>query len=93
MQAMSISEGRKRLFELRESVVDDFETVILTHKKGNVVLISLEVYESWFETLRLMQDERSWNALQHALKNPQEIIEHGAKFEDVFADLLAPELS
>ncbi len=89
MQAMSISEGRKRLFELRESVVDDFETVILTHKKGNVVLISLEEYESWFETLRLMRDEPSWNALQRALKNPQEIIENGAKFEDVFADLLA----
>lgn len=91
MQAMSISEGRKRLFELRESVVDNYERVVLTHKKGSVILLSMEEYESWLETLRLMQDEPSWNALQRALKNPQEIIEHGAKFEDVFADLLASE--
>ncbi len=33
MEALSISEGRKRLFELRERIVPDHVQVILTHKE------------------------------------------------------------
>ena len=44
MIAMSISEGRKRLFELRERVVADCDEAILTHKDChhcNILQISL----------------------------------------------------
>ena len=42
MQAVSISEARKRLFELRNQVVNNCEQVIITHKNGNMVIISME---------------------------------------------------
>lgn len=42
MQTMSISEARKHLDALREHVVNDHEQVILTHKQGNIVLISMD---------------------------------------------------
>jgi antitoxin YefM len=72
MLAMSISEARQRLFELRERVVADHDQVILTHKNGNVVLISMEEWESYQETLRLLRDKAALRALL------QSFIDHDA---------------
>ncbi len=63
MEALTISEGRKRLFELRTQVVSDHEQVILTHKNGNIVLISMEEWESYQETQRLLKDKETMKAL------------------------------
>jgi|688.fasta_scaffold09134_14 antitoxin YefM len=63
MVAMSISEGRKRLFELRERVVEDHDQIILTHKSGNVVLISMAEWEAYEETRRLLKDKAALQAL------------------------------
>ncbi|MBF0203732.1 MAG: type II toxin-antitoxin system Phd/YefM family antitoxin [Desulfamplus sp.] len=63
MRALSISEGRKRLFELRDQVVTDHDQVILTHKNGNVVLISMEEWESYQETQRILKDKQTMKAL------------------------------
>ncbi|MCI5151215.1 MAG: type II toxin-antitoxin system Phd/YefM family antitoxin, partial [Candidatus Electrothrix sp. MAN1_4] len=59
MQAVSISEARKRLFELRNQVVNDCEQVIITHKNGNMVIISMEEWEAYQETFRLLNDKEA----------------------------------
>ena len=63
MEALSISEGRKRLFELREQIVSDHDQVILMRKGGNVVLISMDEWETNKETQRLLRDKEALKAL------------------------------
>ncbi|PJF20215.1 MAG: type II toxin-antitoxin system prevent-host-death family antitoxin, partial [Phototrophicales bacterium] len=63
MEAISISEARKRLFELRQQVVEDNDRVIMTHKQGNVVLISMDEWEAYQETMRLLNDKAALRAL------------------------------
>ena len=72
MEALTISEGRKRLFELRNRVVSDHDQVILTHKSGNIVLISMEEWESFQETRRLLKDKETMKALIQSLKTMME---------------------
>ncbi len=88
MQALSISEGRKRLLELHEKVVADHDQVILTHKTGNLVLISMGEWESYQETHRLLQDKETLRALlqsfeDHDAKKPA----RGKSVDEVFSDL------
>jgi antitoxin YefM len=63
MEALSISEARKRLFELRQQVVADNDRVIMTHRQGNVVLISMDEWEAYQETVRLLNDKEALSAL------------------------------
>ncbi len=63
MQALSISEGRERLLELRDKVISDHDQVILTHEAGNVVLISMDEWEAFRETERLLMDRAALKAL------------------------------
>lgn len=87
MEAMSISEGRKRLFELRKQVVEDHDRVIMTHKQGNVVLISMDEWRSYQETLRLLNDKAALKALveSFAAHDASEI--SGKPVDEIFADL------
>ena len=87
MEALSISEGRKRLFELRDRVVSDHEQVILTHKKGNVVLISMDEWESHQETQRLLQDRQAMKALIQSFDDHDSRKKRGKLVDEVFADL------
>ncbi|HFC12949.1 MAG TPA: type II toxin-antitoxin system prevent-host-death family antitoxin [Anaerolineae bacterium] len=88
MLAMSISEGRKKLFELRRRVVEDCDEAILTHKDGNVVLISMDQWVSWQETERLMNDKRALQMLEDSIKRHQQGDQSGKPAEIVFSDLL-----
>jgi antitoxin YefM len=88
MLAMSISEARRRLFELRERVVSDHDQVIMTHKNGNVVLISMAEWESYQETLRLLRDRPALRALLQSFDDHDAAQEdRGRSPEDVFKDL------
>ena len=85
---MSISEGRQRLFELRERVVDDHDQVILTHKSGNVVIISMAEWEAYEETRRLLKDKAALSALLQSF-SAHDAGEHSGKSpQEIFADLL-----
>lgn len=88
MEALSISEGRKRLFELRDRVVSDHDQVILTHKKGNVVLISMEEWESYQETQRLLNDKETLKALIQSFEDHDAKKQRGSSVDEVFADLV-----
>ncbi len=87
MEALSISEGRKRLFELRERVVSDHDQVILTHKNGNVVLISMEEWENYQETQRLLKDKETMKALIQSFEDHDQKRERGKSVNEVFSDL------
>lgn len=88
MEALNISEARKRLFELRQQVVDDNDRVIMTHKNGNVVLISMDEWESYQETVRLLNDKAALKALVDSFATHDARETTGNSPEDVFSDLL-----
>lgn len=88
MVAMSISEGRQRLFELRERVVEDHDQVILTHKSGNVVLISMAEWEAYEETCRLLKDKAALRALLQSFEAHDAGLHNGKDPDEVFADLV-----
>ncbi len=87
MEAMSISEARQRLFELRQLVVDNQEAVIMTHKNGNAVLISMDEWEAYQETMRLLNDKTTLQALVDSFAAHDAGIP-GKSVEDVFVDLV-----
>ncbi len=89
MQAVSMSEARKRLFELREHVVNDHESVIVTHKQGNIVMISMEEWEAYHETLRLLHDTAALRALFQSFEDRKQQTIRGKSVEEVFADVLS----
>jgi PHD/YefM family antitoxin component YafN of YafNO toxin-antitoxin module len=88
MLAMNLSEARKHLFALREQIVADHEAAILTHKKGNVVLISMDEWESYNETIRFMKDREALKALLQSFEDRDQGKKTGKSVEEVFSDLL-----
>jgi prevent-host-death family protein len=88
MKALSISEGRKRLFELRGSVVSDHDQVILTHKQGNIVLISMDEWESYKETQLLLKDKEALRALIKSFDDHDNEKKKGKSMNDIFPDLV-----
>lgn len=87
MQVMSISEARKRLFELRKHIVADHDQVILTHKSGNIVLISMDEWESYKETVRLLRDKAALKSLIQSFEDHDKGTITGKPVEEVFSDL------
>ena len=87
MEAISISEGRKRLFELRQQVVEDNDRVIMTHKHGNVVLISMDEWEAFQETMRLLNDKAALRALVESFDSHDAGEIEGKTIDEVFSDL------
>jgi PHD/YefM family antitoxin component YafN of YafNO toxin-antitoxin module len=87
MEAISISEGRKRLFELRQAVIDNQDQVILTHKQGNVVLISMAERQAYQETMRLLNDKPALKALVESFEAHDAGATAGKSITELFADL------
>lgn len=87
MEALSISEARRRLFELRQRVIEDSDQVIMTHKDGNVVLISLDEWEAYQETVRLLNDKEALRALVDSFAAHDAGETTGKTPEEVFTDL------
>jgi antitoxin YefM len=56
MNAITYSAARANLAETMDKVFDDHAPVVITRKSGkNVVLLSLEDFESWQETAYLLR--------------------------------------
>lgn len=51
MKIVNISEARRNIFKLTENVIKSSHPVTITSRKGNVVVVSLEDWESMEETL------------------------------------------
>jgi prevent-host-death family protein len=87
MLAMSISEARKRLFELRDRIVSDHEEIVLTHRDGNVVMISLDEWEAYQETERLLRDRAALRAVLDSFTANEHGNKVGKTVDEVFQDL------
>ncbi|CAN2042409.1 Antitoxin YefM [Candidatus Magnetomoraceae bacterium gMMP-15] len=86
MQAMNISEAHKQLFKLRERVVEDHDQVIITHKNGNIVLISMDEWESYQETFRLLKDKAALRALLQSFEDREVGEARGKTVDEVFSE-------
>jgi prevent-host-death family protein len=88
---ISISEARKRLFEVAEEVQSPQTVFTFTEKgKPKVVMMSAENFESWAETLEVMAD---FPNLRKGVRDTKKAIKDGsyakwATFDDVFRDTL-----
>lgn len=87
MDAVSMSEGRQQLFKLREQVVENQEQIILTHKRGNVVLISMDEWNAYQETARLLRDRETMRALLQSFDDHDAGREVGKSVAEVFMDI------
>lgn len=54
MKTVSATEARKDLFNLLKRSVRGHRQIRITHKEGDVILLSEEDYESLLETLELL---------------------------------------
>lgn len=79
MRAKSISDFRKNIAADIDAVVDDYEPLIVTRTGGKqaVVVMSLDEFESWKETLHL----NSTRANAERLAKGQEDFEAGRGIE------------
>ncbi|MBK8052578.1 MAG: type II toxin-antitoxin system Phd/YefM family antitoxin [Saprospiraceae bacterium] len=68
MEVINYSILRNNLKEVLDKVSEDQETYIVNRGSSNAVIISLEEYNSWKETLRLMETESNRKRLSEAIE-------------------------
>jgi antitoxin YefM len=79
MEALTIKDARKNLERIIERVIDDAEPAIFITEKGQqVVLLPLEEYNSWKETLYLMSTPANADHLRRSIReaNTGKTFEH-----------------
>lgn len=69
MRTISSSHARKELTYIIEEVANSNTPVILTHKVGNVIMLSEEDYWNIVEHLHILKDEITIKALKNAIED------------------------
>lgn len=69
MTVVNVTQARKDLYKIIESVLDN-ETAIITSKRGNVVMLSESDWEGIKETLYLMSDPDFLSDVREARNTP-----------------------
>lgn len=64
---ISATEAQRRLFALLEQVNADHEPVRISSKAGDAVLMSARDYDSWQETVYLLQSPENARLLMQAV--------------------------
>jgi antitoxin YefM len=73
MEIFTLNMARANLDQLIEQVIADSEPAIVVTDKGErVVLISLDEYNSWKETLYLLSSPANAEHLRHSIQEAQE---------------------
>ncbi len=70
--SISITNARKKLYNLANDVIENNESVTINTKKGEVLLVSKENYNSLLETLFLSSDAEYKKSLIEGMKEPIE---------------------
>ncbi len=81
MEVINYSILRNNLKEVLDKVSEDKETYIVNRGSSNAVIISLDEYNSWKETMYLMESEPNRKRLEEA-------IDREKKGEFIFKELL-----
>jgi PHD/YefM family antitoxin component YafN of YafNO toxin-antitoxin module len=68
MKTMTLSNARKNLFQLKSEITESQNPIILTHKSGNVIMISEDDYWNLIEHLHIMKDSITMDALKDAIE-------------------------
>jgi len=69
MQKITVSQAFEKISDLSKRVIFGHEQIILTHEQGNMVLISMDEWESYKETMRLLKDRSALKALVESFDN------------------------
>ena len=79
MRTMKFSEARRNLKSVCDQVVRDASETIITRKDGDVIILSLETYNSMKETAYLMQSPKNAERLLKAVRDVEagNVEEHG----------------
>ncbi len=73
MQVLSLTDFRQNLREKLDAVVDDADVVVVNRPNNkNVVVISLQEYNGWQETLHLLSSERNRQRLALAVARAEQ---------------------
>jgi antitoxin YefM len=68
MEVLNYTEFRKKMKESLDSVSDDNNIVIVSRSKNkNVVLLSMDEYNSWNETMHLIKSDKNRKRLDEAI--------------------------
>jgi len=72
MNAVTVSEAKKNLEQLIDRVVSDVEPTIITTDSGkNIVLLSLDEFNSWQETLYLLANPANAEHLRQSISEAE----------------------
>ena len=72
MNAVTVSEAKRNLEQLIEQVLSDSEpTIVVTESQQRVVLVSLDDYNSWKETLYLLSNPANAAHLRKSIAEAQ----------------------
>lgn len=72
MDVLNYTKLRTNLKDVLDTVIEDNEMVIVNRGNKNVVIISLDEYNSWQETLHLLSTKANRDRLEAALKRDQD---------------------
>lgn len=73
MQVVSLSDFRQNLREKLDAVVNDADVIVVNRPNNkNVVVISLDEYNGWQETLHLLSSERNRQRLAAAVTRAEQ---------------------
>lgn len=72
MNAVTLTEAKKNLEQLIEQVISDVEPTIITTDTGqNIVLLSLDEFNAWQETLYLLSNPANAEHLRQSIEEAQ----------------------
>ena len=66
----SVTEARQTLFGLVDQVNESHETVTITSKRGNAVLVSEQDWKALQETLYLKSMPGVWDSIEKGIREP-----------------------
>ena len=84
MNAITYSTARAKLAETMDRVFDDHAPVVITRTSGkNVVMLSIEDYESWQETAHLLRSPVNAKRLLQSIENAERGLARERVLQDV----------
>lgn len=67
---VNVTKARENLYDLTNKVIENNETITITTKKGDALLVSKENYDSLVETLFLSSDPDYKKSLIDGMNEP-----------------------